>query len=59
MFVSDVSGDHMVEFQTDTACTRLECYRHLYKLCQHNPTPRDGGPDSVFGQAGRRSMPHD
>ena len=37
MFVSDASGDHMVEFQKGTACTRLECYSHLYTLCQHNP----------------------
>ena len=38
-------------FQKDTTCTRLECYRHLYKLCQHNPAP------IPFFWASRPSLP--
>ena len=53
-FVSDASGDHMVEVQEDTACTRLDCCRNcVYTI----PAPRDGGPIPFFGQAGRRSLP--
>ena len=44
----------MFLFQEDTACLRLERYRHLYKLGQHNPASRNGGPISFFVQAGRR-----
>ena len=35
--------------QKDTACTRLECYIHLYKLCLLNPA-RDGGPIPFLGK---------
>ena len=27
-------------FQEDTSCTRLDCCRHLHKLCLHNPCPQ-------------------
>ena len=45
---ADVGAEINTEFQKDTACTRLECYSHLYKLCQHNPASRDGGPIPFF-----------
>ena len=45
-------------FQKDTSCLRLECCRHLHKLCLHNFCLHRWGPDSVFWQAGRRSLPH-
>ena len=32
----------------DTACTRLDCCRHLHKLCLHNPCPQRWRPDSIF-----------
>ena len=44
--------------QEDTTCTRLDCCRHLHKLSLHNPCPHRWEPNSVFGQAGRRSLPH-
>ena len=44
-------------FQEDTACTSLECYRHMYTLCLLNPSPRDGSPIPFFlGQAGCRAL---
>ena len=53
-----ICNEAYFRFQKDTACTRLECYRQLYKLCQHNPAPRYEGPNLIFGQAGRRSLSH-
>ena len=47
----------IILFQEDTACTRLECCRHLHKLCLHNPCPQRWGPITFFWQAGRRSLP--
>ena len=45
-------------FQEDTACTRLECCRDLYKWCLQNPCLQRWGPDSIiFGQTRRRSLP--
>ena len=38
-----------LQVQEDTACTRLDCCRHMHKLCLHNP-------DSVFW-ASRPSLP--
>ena len=40
-----------------TACTRLECYRHLYKLCMHNPAPRNGGPIPAWTPVGTSYRP--
>ena len=37
-------------FQKDTSCTRLECYRHLYKLCLHNPSPEMGARFRFLGK---------
>ena len=45
MFVFDVCGDHMVEV---TADMRLECCRHLHKLCLQNPFPQRWVPDSIL-----------
>ena len=42
--------------QKDTACTRLDCCRHLHKLCLHNPCPQKWGPNSVFRSI-RQSLP--
>ena len=44
----DAYNDKWLPFQEDTTCTRLECCRHLHKLCLHNP--RDGGPIRFFGK---------
>ena len=41
------ADDLTVWFQKDTACMRLECCRHLNKLCLHNPAPRDERGNSV------------
>ena len=51
----DATDKGEIVFKKDTACTRLECCRHLHKLCLHNPCPVGKFP--FFGQAGRRSMP--
>ena len=38
ILVEDERSDHMEEaFLKDTACTRLECFSDLHKLCLHNP----------------------
>ena len=37
-------------FQEDTACTRLECCRHLHKLCLHNPCSQRWGPLPFLGK---------
>ena len=40
--------------QENTACTRLDCCRHLQKLCLHNPCPQ--GPIPFF-LASRPALP--
>ena len=49
LIVYDDIADDCVKVQEDTACTRLDCCRHLHKLCLHNP-------DYVFW-ASRPSLP--
>ena len=60
MLVDDARDDHMEEaysrVQEDTACTRLDCCRHLHKLCLHNPCPQKWGPIPFFGES-RLSLP--
>ena len=45
-----------MKVQEYTACTRLDCCKHLHKLCLHNPCHHGWGPDSV-SLAIRRSLP--
>ena len=40
----------MTVIQNDTACMRLDCCRHLHKLCQYLPVTRNGGRFRFFGQ---------
>ena len=47
-FRTDRGGDRRKGVQKDTACTRLDCCRHLHKLCLYNTLPQRWGPDSVF-----------
>ena len=54
--VNDDMENETMKVQEDTACTRLDCCRHLHKLCLHNPCPQRWGPDSVFW-ASRPSLP--
>ena len=42
--------------EQDATCTRLHCYRHLHKLCRHNPCPQRWGPYSIFWTS-RPSLP--
>ena len=50
MFVSDASGDHMVEHQTDTACVWLVCHSKegLCKLYPPYPASSEARTPSFF-----------
>ena len=43
--------------QEDTACTRLDCCRHLHTLCLHNLCPQRWGPDSGFWESQPSLLP--
>ena len=51
MFVSDASGDHMMEAPNDTAYKRWSCHSGL-KLCVEPPRPQQWGPDLPFWACG-------
>ena len=64
VFVSDASDDHMVEHQTDTACSWLVCHsrgdcpgEHCAN-CIHLPRLSGGPAAQFFGEASRASPQH-
>ena len=50
LIVYNDTAEDCVKLQEDTTCTRLDCFRHLHKLCLHNPCPRYGGPIPFLGK---------